>query len=64
MNNFIDPKALPDLAWYGTVVGMLVVVALGVMGGIAFWKGKETAQSFTGLIPIVLQMLTVVLIVI
>ena len=61
----MDGTALPNLPLYGTIVGSLVVLALGIMGAIAFWNGKESADAFSTLIERanIVQMLTVVMII-
>jgi len=64
-NGAINANVFPNLPLYGTIVGCFVVAALAVMGGIAFYKGKDTAEAFTTLIQRanIIQMLAVVMII-
>jgi hypothetical protein len=60
----MDPKILPpDIALYALIFGGFVTAAL--VGAIAFYKGKDTAQEFTLLVQRanITQMVAIVLII-
>jgi hypothetical protein len=57
---------LPNLIFWAAIVGSLLIIGTTIMGGIAFYKGKETADAFATIIQHgnMLQMLAVALIIV
>jgi hypothetical protein len=61
----INALPLPNLIFWAGIVGGLFVIGTSIMGVIAFYKGKDTADAFTALIQHgnMLQMLAVAMII-